>query len=242
VRTDLIDLDIARRRVRVLSEVPEATEALNAALIHHLVPEPGEPSFVLKEPDRPGGLCVLLDRAGFVLARSRTFEDIVAVLLRHLGVFLAPPPGTTRLSMRTLLADDGTATLVGFPLFSTPPVVERRLQRVGQRIVDRLVVDVRSDGKLALTASPWRSSLAESDVVGHADVSELTGLQPARLFLPQVTNQPLSEAATLASVAAALSSGASHADVMETARSIILQSMVQAMPWNQHLARYEMLR
>lgn len=240
MRTDLIDVDIAGHQIRVLCEVPQATTVLRGALSEHLLGEPAEPGFVLKQPDRPGGLHVLLDRAGFILARSRSWEDCVAVLARHLGVFLPPHLGTVRLAMRVLLGDDGRATLVGFPLFSTPPVVERRLQRVGQRIVDRLVVDVHPDGRLDMTATPWASEFVARDVVGHAEAA-VTGASAWRVLLPQVIHGPVSEGSAAASIAAGVRGTTSHETSMAIALAILRASPVEGVPWDERLMRYEIL-
>lgn len=171
MRTDPIDLEIAGSLIRVICRSPKASTILRSALEDHLVDEPATPGFVLNEPERGGGFHTLLDRSGFILARTRTPDESVAILGSHLAALLPPPAGTVRIRMRALLRSDGAVVLAAFPLFTVPPVVERRLERSDHRLIDRLAVDMASDGCLLMTPMPW-SLLSTDHGSGHAQVPD----------------------------------------------------------------------
>ncbi len=169
VGTEAVDLDITGARVRVLSDHPDVAQQLRTILAGHLTEEPADPGFMIQAPDNPGALHVLVDHSGFVLARTRTAADSIAVLLSHLGALLQPPDDTVRLRMRAVVGPDARAVLTGFPLFSSPPAIEGQLSRVSHRIVDRLVVDITPAGELEMTPAPWldNDNDNDGDIRGH---------------------------------------------------------------------------
>lgn len=145
---------------------------LRARLDPYVVDGPCPVGFVIKADSGSGKLSLLLDRTGFILGRSRKPDDCLEILVRHLGGFSPPPPGAVRLRMRALLGPDGSAVLAEFPLFTSPAAVERRLKRVGYRIVDRLLADVTAepDGRCRLETTEWTYASPEFLVAGHAEV------------------------------------------------------------------------
>lgn len=151
-----MDLDIFGAGVRVLCDEAGAAETLRTRLADHVSAAPAAPSFVIQSPERGRRLHMLLDRSGFVLARSTDVAGCVESLLAHLGAFVPVPDDVFRIhSTRALVGENGDAVLMMFPLGSSPPLVERRLLRAGFAVVDRLVVDLHGDASLALVAPPW---------------------------------------------------------------------------------------
>jgi hypothetical protein len=164
-----LDLDLWGYRLQVRAAVPEAFEALSDALGSHKIPDAAPLGFVVKAPEEPNGLHSLIDRSGLVLARSRSWKDCVAVLAEHLTTFAPPPEGAVRTTMRAVIREgrfEPTAALCGFPLLSLPPLVERQLERRGQRVLDRLAVDMTLEGQLMLAPLPW-SELRTAEPTGH---------------------------------------------------------------------------
>lgn len=164
-----MDIKLWDTTLRVRVEVPEAEATLRATLADHLVPKAAPLGFVVQRPSAPNGLHCLIDRSGLVLARARTWQAVVAVLAEHLTTFAPPPPGTIRTTMRAVVRHSGpdqSAVLAGFPLLSLPPMVERQLERRGQRVVDRLAVDMTAEGELALTPLLW-PELRTHEPPGH---------------------------------------------------------------------------
>ena len=155
MRTDAIDLEIFGTRLRVICEDQRGVGVLRSALAEHLIGEPAPLGFALRAPKGRDHLYVLLDRSGFVLGRSRSADECLAVLAGQLGVFVPAPIGTTRLRMRALVGENSEAVLAPFPILASPPMVERRLDRAKHRMIDRLAIDVTSDGRLQMSHSPW---------------------------------------------------------------------------------------
>jgi len=238
VRTDAIDLDIAGRRVRVVCEDPAGISLLSSALADHLVAEPAPVGYSLQVPAGNKKLLVVLDRSGFILARTKTIEEGVAVLGRHLGALLQPPKGTIRIRARVLVGGDNRLVLAGFPLFVEPTVVERRLERASHRMVDRLVADLHPDGTLQMSAAPWLALTGLRDVPGHApalfEPTELT-----RVLLPRTGNEDSSRASVVSFLAAAMSPAASISDRFALAER--LSEKCVGVPLGDRAARYAAL-
>jgi hypothetical protein len=171
VRTDAVDLDIFGNRIRVICENETEANRLKTDLRNHVINDPVPVGFIMKPPQRDSKLHVLLDRSGFVLGRSRTAGESLTILKEHLGVFVSPPPTTVRLRMRAFLGSDGSVVVVDSPLPQNPPVAERRIQREGYQIIDRLVIDINPDRGLDITPAFWPVS-DRSAIVGHAETMQ----------------------------------------------------------------------
>lgn len=240
MRADAIDLNIAGTAVRVICQDLDAIPLLREALADHLIDEPAPLGFSLQMPARENGLQVVVDRSGLVLGRVRTTEESLAVLGSHLAAFLPPPPGTVRMILRALLGDDSTASLAAFPLFVDPPVVERRLERAAHRMIDRLVADLRVDGTLELSPTPWPALAGSDGVAGHA-AAPPAPVDVTRLLIPQLADEKPSQAAVVASLACVTAPGAPQHDRLELAERLAAGPVV-SVPIAKRGAQYEALR
>jgi len=238
VRTETLNLQLEGTRIGILSEVPEATALLRSSLADHLIDDPADIGFVLQEPSRPGGLYILIDRSGFVLGRTRLVDDCVAILGSHLAAFMPRPAGTLRVRMRALLRDDVVATLAGFPVFETPPVIERRLEQLGYNIVDRLAVDLYPDGTLAMSPTPWPVLARLHDVGGHSPAPDVRVPVTATL-IPQLGSFEQSQA-TLVSFVAGTVDADSRDHTLDLAERLAQDAVLVDL--NDRSARYDVLR
>jgi hypothetical protein len=166
VRTDAVDLELGDHRVRVVCDDADGIEVLRSALVDHVIDQPAPVGFAVRAPSTINGFHVVLDQAGLVLGRLRSSDDALAVLAGHLAGLLPPPAGTVRVRGRVFAADDATASLVCFPLFLTPPAVERRLDRDSICLIDRLAIDVTPDATFRVGPIPW-PELAGASPAGH---------------------------------------------------------------------------
>ncbi len=238
MRADAIDLSVSAAHLRILNEAPEGTGFLRDVLTGHLTPEPAPIWFKVQAPRSGQRLHALLDRSGLVLARTRSLDDCLAILLRHLGALVEPPPDTVRLRMRAFVDEEQThVVLAAPPLFQLPPMVERQVQRHGYRIVDRLAVDLTVDGRLALSASPW--SIGDgTDVAGH--LGALSERLPVRrLLVPAANDQTFTTAALVHAVAATSCGPSDHRSRLRLARR--LADQCTGVPPSERSARYSAL-
>jgi hypothetical protein len=224
VETAPIDLEVNGSAIRVVCSDPGGAEILRQALAAHIVARDTPLGFVLNAPSKKGKLTTLTDRCGFVLARTRALEQALAVLGGHLSALLSPVPGTIRLKMRAVASPDGAVALAAFPLFAAPPVTERRLERTGWRIVDRLVVDVRVDAgaraQLQLVDVPWPALATLDPGPGHARPATQPSVLGA-LLLPALPGEPPpSEAAVVHALATAAVGSASLEASMAAAEAL----------------------
>ena len=163
-----INLRIGEQNIGVACQDPTGEAAIRATFVDLLTNDEAEIGFLLSCPEDRDGLHVLSDRTGYVVARLRTMEQALMTLGQHLSVFLAPPLDSFRLQLRALVSTTDEVTLFPWPLLYTPPLIERRLQKTGHRVIDRLVADVDGAG-----ASLVASRLATPDLeigepaVGH---------------------------------------------------------------------------
>jgi hypothetical protein len=172
VRADAIDLDLFGHQVRVVVEDTRSREALASELREFIIPEPAITGLVMKLPNAESSFHVLLDRSGLVLGRTRSADECLGVLGRYLASFAPPPTNATRHRMRALVNSEGEAVLAVFPLFAHPPVVERRLEREGFRLIDRLAVDVQLDKfeRPSLALPTWVPGVGTDGCPGHAGI------------------------------------------------------------------------
>lgn len=169
MRADSLDLELFGRRLRIIVEHPESRKALKSELAEFIADEVAPTGFVMKLPQGTTKFHVLLDQSGFVLGRTRSAAECLGILRRHLEAFAPAQSNVVRFKMRSLIGDDGNAVLAGFPLFTEPAPIERRLNREGFKIVDRLYTDVRiTAGAAHLEGPSWRISTEELSCLGHA--------------------------------------------------------------------------
>ena len=237
--TETLDLQISGSRVRVICENPSSSALLRSALADHLIDEPAEPGFVLKNPERKGGLHILVDRSGFVLGRTRTSEECLGILGSHLAAFVPPPANTTRIHMRALIGDDASAVLAGFPLFVSPPLVERRLERASHRMIDRLAVDIALEGALEMSQTPWPALAELHRVGGHAPAPD-RALRIAAILVPHGASARPSFAAAVSFIATMVSTHATQHDRIALAEKIASAKVI-SVDANERSARYAAL-
>jgi hypothetical protein len=164
---------------------------------------PCELAFVVRAPSADERFFVLLDRSGVVLGRTRELDQCLAILARHLGVFLPRPMSTTRFRARALRYADDTATVALSPLCLVPPPVERRLEASGCRLIDRIAVDLDASCGIRTTDEPW--STEPSDVPGH--VGSAAGVTVTSLIVPGTDAAPPTDGGVAAMLASPIVAG-----------------------------------
>jgi hypothetical protein len=116
----------------------EMTALLGGALRPHVEAELDAPpnlSLTFGESDgRVRGLHFLY-RSGRSVVRTESRGRLLRGAMRHLEGFAPPPPGMTRVKAK-LLVRDGEAMLVDGRFGGTVDIIERRLHRLGYRLVD----------------------------------------------------------------------------------------------------------
>lgn len=168
MRDDTIDLNLFGTPIRLICEDAPSRDRLRTDLSEHLIDQPAPVGFALQAPNGARNrLYVLVDRSGLVLARSRSADECLEVLIEHLGVFAPPPPGTVRFRVRALLDENTEAVLALPPTLTFPPLVERRLERANHRMIDRVAVDIGVDGAIKFSPSPWSGTGRSGPPMGH---------------------------------------------------------------------------
>lgn len=211
MRAETLNLDLDGSRVGIIIEGASDLGMLREALAEHLVDSSAPIGFRISAPNRPRHYYVLMDRSGFVLGRSRSIDECIGMLASHLAAFLEPPADTVRLRMRALITAESRAVLAGFPLFTTPPVTERRLERTPYRLIDRIAVDADREGNLGLAPLPWPTLAGLPIPGGHANF----GSSPAQIdavLVPTGHNEETSRAAAVVFLAEA---GSPHLSIEE---------------------------
>ncbi len=152
-----VDIELGGVGLRVASDDPGLATRLADALAEHAVGEAQPLGFMLHAPEDERGFYMVTDRSGFVLGRTRTLDQALAVTGGHLSVLVPPPEGTLRLRLRAVVSSrDGSVKLVTWPLLAAPPAVERRLEASRHRIIDRVAVDIDPlSASLRLSPVPW---------------------------------------------------------------------------------------
>ncbi len=198
VRADALDLEIDGNRLRIVVSDQECRTLLADAFAAHIVDEPAPPALLMRPPDGPGKFHVVVDRSGFVLARTNTARECVAVLGRILAGLLPTPHGAVRLPMRAVASDAGVV-IAAFPLFRTSALVERRLQRCGYQIVDGLVTDIDEQLFVVSQEPRWTTTDVPRQVPGHCDRLPTRGI--TAVLLPQIGSSTPSRAQSIAFLA-----------------------------------------
>lgn len=161
-----------------------------------------------------------MDRSGFVLGRTRTAAECLAILVRQFGGFSPPAPETVRFRLRVLVSDTGQVLLAGFPLFTEPAPIERRLQRKGFRIVDRLHADVgvSENGDPFIAPPTWDHPLQDLGTTGH--LSHRNGAHAAIDGILLLSEPGLSYAAATAQITAAADGSGDRNQILDRAESL----------------------
>lgn len=184
VRVDAIDIESHGHRRRVLVDEPDARAVLGAAFADVRIDEPSPVEFVVRAPQGTSKFYLVLDRTGFVLGRTRTVEEALTIVSRHLVAQAPPAPGSIRCRFRTVLTGDGRAVIAGFPLFTEPAPIERRLQRERSALVDQLHVDLSvTDGRIRAVPPSSANPFDGVETLGHAPLPD-GGVDVRGLLLP----------------------------------------------------------
>lgn len=213
-----MNLDFNGTRFRVVCDEPDTAAHLREVMDGHLVTARCEAGFVIRAPRDRSNLFVLLDRTGNFLARTADRESCVAALLRHLTAFAHLSTNAVRFRGRALVGPGPRVVFAGWPLFADGPVVERRLERAGHQIVDRLVVDVDHDGCLDMAPVPSHWS-HDHVILGHADAPQAT-LKIARVLVPQLSSVVPTTASVVAYLAGSALEGQERTKVLDVAESL----------------------
>lgn len=207
--------------LRISSDSVRAADAVRKRFSSLVVDEDALLGFALTSPSGRNRIYVLTDRCGFVMGRSRKFDDILSILAGLLGSLLPQPDNAHRFRLRAIAREDSVYLCVPPVLFSEPPI-ERQFARAGFSVVDRLVadIDVRTlklvnayDGVGALEAESGRS-------IGHMSPSPSTSFPIAGILVPgNPLTGPPSVGAVVADLAACSVSGSIH-EALATARRL----------------------
>lgn len=233
-----VNLELFGTRLRVVCDTAPNAEMLRSAMRDHVIAESADLGFVIRAPADHRRLYLVLDRSGLVLGRTASSTEAVVMLSRHLASFLPPPPNTVRLRAR-LLVKGAFANLAGWPLFTDIPVVERRLERIGFRIVDRLIVDLRRDGAVSFAPSPWRDLAEQCEIAGHASVSD-GPFELQAVMVPQVTRADPSRASVIAFLAGTMIGDADRHDRLDLAE-VLSALPIRPVGLDDRAARYQAL-
>lgn len=191
-----LTLDIGGNRLRVTTSDHDSADFLRRALADHVIEDDALLGFKLALTDPRGltahetptrrdqsGLCVLMDCTGAILARSSDRNVVLAALTGHLAALnlSAPRWPISRYRLRALITSDH-AVLVAAPLLTRPPVIERRLAKLGYRVADVPFVDIDAE---SLMLQPfdiaWPALAKLESGSGHASSRELA--QPVTKLL-----------------------------------------------------------
>lgn len=238
-RVEAIDLTVHGRTVRVTVDDDRSRDALAEDFDGRVTEEPGVTAFAVRAASGSSRLHVVMDRSGFVLGRTRSGDEALGILRRHLEAFAPPPPGATRFTLRALLGDDGTALLAGFPLFTEPAPVERRLSREAFRLVDRLSVDVGLDDSATPRLLPSTAPATDATpCVGHAASPNRTA--PIAAILLPGGPQPATAAQVVTILAEVSRGDGSHQARLESAEALG-RLPIRMVATDRRSARYEAL-
>ena len=139
--------------------VPDAAtkDRLAVNLVDHLYDSDAFVGFQVRRPETARGFWQLLSGTGEILARSRTDDEVLGALVGHLAAIASPVPDEAmRFQLRALTRGaNGPVKLLGARPGAGDSLSERRLARLGLRIVDSLFVDLRRDGTVEPAGLPW---------------------------------------------------------------------------------------
>lgn len=191
-----LTLDIGGNQFRITTSDPDSADFLRSALAEHVIEGDALLGFKLALSDSrrseteetsahrdPSGLSVLVDCTGAVLARSRHGEAVLAALTSHLAAInlSASQSPASRYRLRALIAQHH-AVLVMAPLFTRPPVIERRLARLGYRVADVPFIDIDAGSRMLQPFDVnWPALAHLRPGAGHASSRELA--QPVTQLL-----------------------------------------------------------
>jgi hypothetical protein len=202
--------------LRVLCEDPTVGAELAQQFSAFVVDEPAPIGLVLKAPSEPGSLWLVLDRSGFVYGRCRRADDAGRILRSLLTSFEPSSPEVYRLRCRAFVASDGRMTVSLFPLFVTTPPIERRLERLGLAVYDRLAVDLGRD--LVVVEPGAGSATVDRDIAGH--ISSAAGAVVRAVVVPAPVGATISRAQATALVASSMS-GPDRSSILDVADALV---------------------
>ena len=162
---------------------------------------------------------MVLDRSGLVMGRTRSADQCAGILTRLLDSFSPARTESVRFRFRVLLDRNDEAVVAAFPLFIEPALVERRLQRVGFRMVDRLHADIgfAADGSVVALPSSSQFSTLFPDCMGHTG----TRRSPARIkAILWVGERSITRAGSVLQAASAASESGERAAVLRYAEAL----------------------
>jgi hypothetical protein len=164
-----LNLRIGHHDVRVACDSRKGSRLLESSLAAHLVNrgESPELAFLLNGPRSLQRSHFLIDRSGFTLSRNRGLEAGLAALASHLTALLPAPVGHFRVRARAIIKD-GTAVLCTSPLLLAPRLSERVLVKNDLLLIDRLAVDIGSEGVVSNEPIPWPRLAELEPGPGHA--------------------------------------------------------------------------
>lgn len=220
-RVEVVNLSIGGHELRVASQSGAVARQLRKVLSSHLVAEQAPLGFLVRSSRRRPRHLAVVDRCGFTVANVRGRRQAVATLASHLSGFAAPRDGTVRLRVRALVDDQGTAALCTWPLLFLPELDEVELAARGQRVLDRLAVDVDSEtGDIVNLDDVAGALLASTSIAPGHQVASSRALPVRRVLVARPAGSLLpSPAQVAAELAAEALSGERH-DVLRACATI----------------------
>lgn len=147
---ETIDLDFAWTRFRVLCEVPEVAEAIDARFGDRITDAPGPVGLLVRRGEERGSVRTfhrVLDSGAPVLARTLDASEAAAVACLHLAQVARAGEGGTWLRLRALVSDD-SAVLVAPGLMAEIGKWARPLAKAGWTMAPTTLTEM--DTSLAL--------------------------------------------------------------------------------------------
>jgi hypothetical protein len=223
-----VNVRFGDRGVRIACGSRRGARVIRRAVAEHLVDEEQPLGFALHKPHGRMREYQLTDRAGVLLATSRSLREILGALSGHLAAFLPAPPGAVRLRVGVLASREGYVACLP-PLLFLPHQPRRQLAEHGHAVVDRLGLDLYATGEAAVAPVPW-GQLPHDLPDGHARDAPRGRL--AAVALP--SRGPVTPGQVIAALASQALSG-TRLQVLETVREAVSQAWIVTVPITQPL-------
>jgi len=220
-----INLRIGKSGVRVACASRRLAKALMAALSDQIVEDEQPLGFLVQKPHGRTRVYRLADRAGVVLASSRSPRAVLGSLGGHLSALLPAAAGAVRLRVGVLACRSGYVVCAP-PLAFVPPPSRDALSDRGFGLVDRLSLDLRGDGSATVVEVPWPQLAALPLPNGHVASAPAQRLLAIALHGPSGTP---SAAAAVAELARTALSG-TPASVLETLAHAVSTAQLVRLP------------
>ena len=212
-----INLRIGDTALRVACGSRRGAKVLRSALADHLIDEDATLGFVIQTPHGRSRVYRLADRAGIVLATSRSLKPVLASLAHHLAAFLPPPPDCVRFRVNALASEQGLIACIP-PLLFVPPPRRDLLLLTDYGLVDKLGVDVATSGEVHAASVPWPTLRDLALPPGHRSPPPTTSI--VALAIPDKSPN-LSKARGIVELANAATTGA-PSSILSTAHRALL--------------------